>query len=190
MVATRRPSTTRLEPRVPPRPSRRSAACVSAQRRARTRARVRAPVHVRARSASGRSRAKFGRQKPFGPDLLNALGIRNEHAMTHRGGPLVYKPQTLTRVQEGKYVVGTNRAHRALRLRAARQNPRQLLSATGTRAEEKTALYTKLRGVVEADPRQREAPERRLLATRCQWQEAWREWEQRQHRKSGGQIFK
>lgn len=64
----------------------------------------------------------MGNHLASGINGLEALDIDHKDAMTHKGGPLVYKPQALTWVQEGKYGVGMNRACRALRLRVARQD--------------------------------------------------------------------
>lgn len=50
--------------------------------------------------------------------LLSGIRVQRTGS-AYRGGPIRYKPQMLSRVQDGKYGLDTNQTYRRIRLKAA-----------------------------------------------------------------------
>lgn len=108
----------------------------------------------------------------------------------YRGGPARYKAQTISRIQDGKYGLGTKQAYKRLRLKAARQDRYWLLVRLQQGEAEKDILYAKLEGEVEVDPIQRESLRKWLTATTKQRRKSWQGWLKHQRGRSGGKLIK
>lgn len=92
-----------------------------------------------------------------------SLGVERRGS-AYRGGPIEYRAQTVSRCQDGKYRVGTNRAYRELRLKIACQEVYWSLGGARDAEREGDALYKKLGGDVEPDWDQRDRVELWLVA--------------------------
>lgn len=82
----------------------------------------------------------------------------------YRGGPIQYKAQTISRIQDGRYGLGTNQSYRRVWLKTASQDRHWHLVRLQQGEKERERLWDKLDGDVEVDAAQRERRKKWLTA--------------------------